>query len=293
MAFGTWGQRWIESELSLQHLDAPLLMWDMHRSLDITPLPKRRSVIQFQYADAPKGRRVYWLVVDPGGGVDLCMVDPGFDVDLYVSCSLRTMTAIWMGFETVPAAVAAKELMLVGNRDLKSNMQKWLGLSPFAKVRTSRELGTPVLFANPGFVPASWSLRSRNTPWQLRRLHALVVDEKAIDLSGIAAPGDRRKAECALGKRPVRARLRRACPDLISRIDGEADGCQPGNNVKEKRPGSHHVSHPYCPTVVLGHLQLQNKWLPHALGRVFPHLGHYSATGARWACSERSNTHRP
>ena len=26
-AFGIWGQRWIESELSLQHLDAPLLVF--------------------------------------------------------------------------------------------------------------------------------------------------------------------------------------------------------------------------------------------------------------------------
>src|SRR4029079_7234306 len=25
--FGIWGQRWIDAELSLQHLDAPLLMW--------------------------------------------------------------------------------------------------------------------------------------------------------------------------------------------------------------------------------------------------------------------------
>jgi DNA-binding HxlR family transcriptional regulator len=35
-AFGVWGQRWVESELSLQHLDAPLLMWDMRRNLDRT-----------------------------------------------------------------------------------------------------------------------------------------------------------------------------------------------------------------------------------------------------------------
>jgi DNA-binding HxlR family transcriptional regulator len=31
-AFGIWGQRRIESDLSLQHLDADLLMWDMRRS---------------------------------------------------------------------------------------------------------------------------------------------------------------------------------------------------------------------------------------------------------------------
>ena len=28
-AFGIWGQRWVSKELSLEHLDAGLLMWDM------------------------------------------------------------------------------------------------------------------------------------------------------------------------------------------------------------------------------------------------------------------------
>ena len=134
LAFGTWGQRWIESKLSLENLDASLLMWDMRRNLDPLPLPKRRSVIQFKYADAPKGLSVWWLIVNPEGQVDLCSVDPGHDVDLYASCSLRTMTAIWMGYETIQGAINAKRLMLVGNRDLRSSMQKWLGLSPFAKV---------------------------------------------------------------------------------------------------------------------------------------------------------------
>ena len=134
LAFGTWGQRWIDSKLSLENLDASLLMWDMRRNLNLTPLPKRRSVVQFKYADAPKGLGVWWLIVDPDGTVDLCSVDPGHDVDLYAACSLRTMTAIWMGYETLQAAMKAKRLALVGNSDLQSNMHKWLGLSPFAKV---------------------------------------------------------------------------------------------------------------------------------------------------------------
>src|SRR5262249_14338581 len=36
-AIGMWGQRWVESELSLQHLDVSLLMWDMRRGLNPTP----------------------------------------------------------------------------------------------------------------------------------------------------------------------------------------------------------------------------------------------------------------
>jgi DNA-binding HxlR family transcriptional regulator len=134
-AFGIWGQRRIEANLSLAHLDGDLLMWDMRRNLDTTPMPTRRSVIEFVYPDLPAKLRRYWLVVDPESGADLCKVDPGFEVDLYVSTDLRTMTAIWMGIDTVRAAITNQRMILTGNRQLATSMQTWLGLSPFAKER--------------------------------------------------------------------------------------------------------------------------------------------------------------
>ncbi|MBO9561067.1 MAG: helix-turn-helix transcriptional regulator [Caulobacter sp.] len=139
-AMGHWGQRWVTSELTLQQLDASLLMWDMRRKLDLKPLPRRRSVIQFLYAEQTPVDRSWWLIVDPdargaGAPVDLCSVEPGFDVDLYVASDLRTMTAIWMGLDTVRAAVDSGRLLLTGDADLAANMQAWLGLSPFAKTR--------------------------------------------------------------------------------------------------------------------------------------------------------------
>ena len=132
MAFGKWGQRWIPSKLSLEQLDAQLLMWDMRRGLRFDPPPTRRLVILFQYPDAPKREGSWWLIVEPGEPVDLCSVDPGYDVDLYVASPLRTMTAIWMGIETVRQAKAGGQLMLTGDRDLIDTMERWLGLSPFA-----------------------------------------------------------------------------------------------------------------------------------------------------------------
>ncbi len=134
-AFGIWGQRWVDTELSLQHLDVSLLMWDMRRNLDPTPMPKRRAVIHFQYPQLAPAQRSWWLLVEPGLGVDLCSVDPGFDVDLYVSTDLRTMTAIWMGLDTVRNALRDERMMLTGDRKLAADMQAWLGLSPFARER--------------------------------------------------------------------------------------------------------------------------------------------------------------
>jgi DNA-binding HxlR family transcriptional regulator len=134
-AFGIWGQRRIESELSLKHLDADLLMWDMRRSLDVTPMPSRRSTIEFVFPALPAVRRCYWLVVDPKEGADLCKINPGFEIDLYVSVDLRSMTAIWMGLDTVRAAVTSQRMVLTGSKQLAASMQIWLGLSPFAKER--------------------------------------------------------------------------------------------------------------------------------------------------------------
>jgi DNA-binding HxlR family transcriptional regulator len=136
MGMGVWGQRWIKSELSLQNLDVQLLMWDMRRNLDPTPMPETRSVISFQYPDQPSTQRTWWLLVEPETGTDLCSIDPGFDVDLYVSSDLRTMTAIWMGRDTVRNALASSRLLLTGDRKLARNMQSWLGLSPFAKEKS-------------------------------------------------------------------------------------------------------------------------------------------------------------
>lgn len=132
-AFGVWGQRWVETELSLQHLDVSLLMWDMRRNLDTTPMPTRRSVIMFQYPELSAAQRSWWLIVEPEAQVDLCALDPGFDVDLYVSTDLRTMTAIWMGLDTVRGALRDDRMLLTGDDALATQMQIWLGLSPFAK----------------------------------------------------------------------------------------------------------------------------------------------------------------
>jgi DNA-binding HxlR family transcriptional regulator len=132
-AIGFWGQKWVEASLSLKNLDPSLLMWDMRRNLDPSPLPEGRTVIQFLYPELPASKRFWWLVVEKEGEVDLCWSDPGFDVDLYVSTDLRTMTAIWMGLTTI--AKERDKIVLTGSPAIAGKMQTWLGLSPFAVER--------------------------------------------------------------------------------------------------------------------------------------------------------------
>lgn len=132
-AIGMWGQKWVETEPSLENLDPELLMWDMRRNLDTRPVPDRRVVIEFIYPELPQAQRKWWLIVEPDRTVDLCHIDPGFDVDLYATVDLRTMTEIWMGLRSVADAVEREALLLVGPSELINSMQAWLGLSPFAR----------------------------------------------------------------------------------------------------------------------------------------------------------------
>ncbi len=133
-AVGIWGHRWIETEASLRNLDPNLLMWDMRRNIDPKPLPRRKSVIEVIFSDLAEAQRNWWLIVTPDQETDLCSVDPGFDVDLYVATDLRTMTEIWMGYTTFARAKETGKLTVTGSRDLGETIGAWLTLSPFAKV---------------------------------------------------------------------------------------------------------------------------------------------------------------
>ena len=92
---GAWGHRWARSNLNEGDLDAGLLMWDMRRTIDPAVFPSYRIVVQFEYPDAPKGERDWWLVTE-NGEIDLCLNNPGFDIDVVIKCSLKTMTGIWI-----------------------------------------------------------------------------------------------------------------------------------------------------------------------------------------------------
>ena len=165
-AIGSWGQKWIDKKQSLKNLDPSFLMWDMRRKLRPTPPPERRTVIEFLYPELPVSRRYYWLVVEPHGEVDLCAVDPGFEVDLYVATDLRTMTAIWMGLTSLEKERA--RVRLSGTRDAARRMQAWLGLNrarPPAGVELPRLPQAPSPARASGVVASLPSTRrQRRTP---------------------------------------------------------------------------------------------------------------------------------
>lgn len=122
-AVGAWGSRWV-AELADQDLDPKFLMWDMHRNVDLRAVPRGRTVMKFSFPEAPRGRRDWWLVVDQTE-TDVCDIDPGFEVAVTITASLRTLTAVWRGDRTWSAALRSGSIDVEGPEDLRRAVTGW------------------------------------------------------------------------------------------------------------------------------------------------------------------------
>jgi DNA-binding HxlR family transcriptional regulator len=131
-ALGQWAHENVDCNVSLQSLDSRLLMWNMRRKIDLSRFPAKRNVVQFIFPDQTPERGNYWLIARPGAEVDLCLTDPGFEVDLFVETELRTMTSVYMGYAPLEAAIRRGEIFLTGDAGLAGSIGQWMRLSSYA-----------------------------------------------------------------------------------------------------------------------------------------------------------------
>jgi DNA-binding HxlR family transcriptional regulator len=131
-ALGAWGIRWI-GHLGEEDLDPSLLLWDMHRNVDHTSVPKGRTVVHFQFPDVPAPSRRWWLVITVDDA-DVCDTDPGHDVNLTVTADLRCLTQIWRGDLSWSDALRSGTIALHGPSALGRALPNWFTPSRFASV---------------------------------------------------------------------------------------------------------------------------------------------------------------
>jgi DNA-binding HxlR family transcriptional regulator len=137
-ALGEWGQRWARSDYRAEDLDAGLLLWSMRRFLRPDGLDLDHSVVQFDFPGQPARKRRYWLVAS-GPDVDVCLVDPGFPVDVVVKADLQALTKIWMGDSTFADELRSNRIELEGPPELVRRIPGWLGQHPIlAGVKSAR-----------------------------------------------------------------------------------------------------------------------------------------------------------
>jgi DNA-binding HxlR family transcriptional regulator len=131
-ALGAWGTRWI-GDLGEADLDPHLLMWDVHRNVAEDAVPPGRTVVRFELTDVPAATGRWWLVLTPGD-TDVCDDDPGHEVDVTVTSTLRDLTRWWRGDLAWGTALREGSVRLTGPTALTRRLPGWFRLSPFAAV---------------------------------------------------------------------------------------------------------------------------------------------------------------
>jgi DNA-binding HxlR family transcriptional regulator len=133
-ALAEWALCNIEAEIALSGADVSTIMWAVRRMIDLAELPRRRAVIRFHFRDNPPPKYAhYWLVVEPGADLpELCSLDPGRDVDLYVETGAVSLGAILEGRSSIEREKERGGLFLSGDPGLARSINRWLRTSVYA-----------------------------------------------------------------------------------------------------------------------------------------------------------------
>jgi hypothetical protein len=103
------------------------VLWGLRKRIDLGALPERRVVVRFEFRGVPTNRtrfRVLWLILERSG-VDVCLKDPGYVVDLVFSGNIRDFVAVYWG-RARWRDVAGKTLSIEGDRHLAARLPIWL-----------------------------------------------------------------------------------------------------------------------------------------------------------------------
>lgn len=131
-ALGQWGIRWIP-ELGDDDLDPHVLLWDMHRNVNLPAVPDGRTVLRFQFSDVRAGAREWWMLITPDG-VDLCDFDPGHPERACLQTDLRSLAMLWRGDLGWPEVLRSGRVEIQGPAWARRAVPRWLGQSPLASV---------------------------------------------------------------------------------------------------------------------------------------------------------------
>ena len=137
-SLGDWGMRWARENLTDTEYDVQLLMLYLQRSVQTDKLIGNETVIRFKFTDI-KDLADWWLIATERS-VDVCVKDPGKDVDIYFTCDVRTMADVWMGDFSYKKAVRENRLKVVGPTALTNNIFSWLNTSIFADLPPAKEI---------------------------------------------------------------------------------------------------------------------------------------------------------
>jgi DNA-binding HxlR family transcriptional regulator len=140
-SLAVWGQHWAR-DMRMDDLDPGFLAWSMHTRLDAARMPSGRTVLAFEFSGAPSDCRRFWLV-NEDGDIDMCLKDPGYEIDVHVRSDLRCFIEAWRGIRDLRTEIRERRIEVIGSPQLLRAFPDWLrlsGLATFPRRRPGREL---------------------------------------------------------------------------------------------------------------------------------------------------------
>lgn len=128
-ALGTWGYRWASKDLTDEHLDPDFLMWVLRRMVRVDALPEERVVLLFRFKRYRD--RHFWLVLQ-GHEADLCVSDPGYEVNVEIHAEVEALARVCLGHVGLPEAMRAGHVEVIGAPRYRTALASWLGVTRFA-----------------------------------------------------------------------------------------------------------------------------------------------------------------
>jgi DNA-binding HxlR family transcriptional regulator len=127
---GDWGAQWMFGDPDPDECDAQLLVWWMHTQLDTSVLPEGRRVLQIRFTDDPQ---TFWVLIE-SGEPSVCVVDPGFEVDVTITSDVGSLLQVWLGRLPLKDALRSRRVEFSGPPALTRRMPAVFRLSPVAPI---------------------------------------------------------------------------------------------------------------------------------------------------------------
>ncbi|MBT8460639.1 MAG: helix-turn-helix transcriptional regulator [Boseongicola sp.] len=132
-SLGMWGQRWTRRELKEHEIDLGLLVWSLESSSDPNAFGTKRCLIRLELTDQTEAKRWWWFL-NQKGRCELCVDDPGGNVNLYLACTLPDAIYIIRGDMSPGTAIDKGRLELLGDGWATRAFAKWLNLGPLTQI---------------------------------------------------------------------------------------------------------------------------------------------------------------
>ncbi|NKQ35803.1 MAG: helix-turn-helix transcriptional regulator [Chloroflexi bacterium] len=121
-----WGARWAFEEPEESDLDPVLLLWWMRGRVRPECLPASRVVVQFDFRGARY--KNMWLLLDKEDA-SVCLTNPGFDVDVWVTADLSAFLQVWLGRLSFEQVLADGLVTVDGLPGLTAAFPTWFAYS--------------------------------------------------------------------------------------------------------------------------------------------------------------------